>query len=234
MFMDKIYFCINGSSTPFWRKENIDNYGGVFYSDFLWPENLPIQIKDLWAKIRTLYYFHDNPIDKKFPSFWNQSMCDLFNNLVLELYKSSIDYFHDFEILNKSTILKEDIRLRDYRVDPLKHHLGLNKRFNDKESLIYFLNENPEQESVLMLEHQHYQKIQISYKEYKAFNRVSLNFGKFHDFKISLCPYSNRIYLAIINTGGHATIFEAMRIERKDIFEQEEKLIELIEKYLEF
>ncbi|WP_321319414.1 hypothetical protein [Labilibaculum sp.] len=231
--MKKLYFQIDGSSTPFWKEENKRNDGTMYYHDLYWPENVKNDLREKWNEIQTLYFQYPNPIDRKSPSLWNDSMCELFNKKVTEFYEYSKRVLVDFELINRNKQIKVDEKLFEYRLNPIKFHLGLNKSFDNKSDFQSFMDNNKERESKLTASIELYKSFQISNREYESFNRLFLNFGDYKNFPIEFCPFSNKTFLAIINTGGHYAVYEAMRIDRIDIIQNPQKILKYIETYLQ-
>ncbi len=229
--MDIIYFNINGSSCPFWKDEKINSKGGIYYSDMYWPESLSDNLKKDWDRLLTLYFNFKNPIDSNFPSFWNKSMCDLFNNLTDEFFQKSLLELNGHKLIDRFEPLIESDKLWEYKLDPIKYHANLNKSIDDKDELKKYLDTKIELTSNLVNDIAKYKSFRISSIEFKAFNRLFLNFGGYKQFPISLCPFTNRTYLTIISFGGHGAVHLAVRIDRDDIFNNEEKLIELLNSY---
>jgi hypothetical protein len=231
--MQTVYFYINGSGSPFWKEEKVDINGEFYYTDPHWLNDISEQLKKDWDKLVTLYSNYRNPIDSRFPSFWTNSMCNLFNNLACDFLKNSISELKTYTIIDKFTPLKQDERLWEYKFDPIKYHLNHNSSFYNKEDFKKYLESKLEFESNQVTDLPLYKGFIISYQEYKAFNRTFLTFEKYNNFSIEFCPLTNRTFLTTINNGGHAAVFSAMRIKREDIFQNEQKLIDLINNYLE-
>jgi len=229
--MELIYFSINGSSCPFWKEEKVDNKGNIYYWDMFWPESLSDNLKNEWNRILTLCFNYNNPIDIGIPSFWNKSMCDLFNTMTYEFLQKSLVELDNYKVIDRFIPIKENERLKEYRLDPIKYHLNFNASFDDKEEFKKYLDSKPELLSCYVIDILFYKNLIISDREFKAFNRVFLNFGEYKHFPISLCPFTNRTFLTDINIGGHGSVYMATRVDREDILRNEKKLIELINNY---
>lgn len=222
--MKKLYFYINGSGSPFWLDEKKDIHGNNYYWDLFYPANPSEKFKNEWDAIRTLFYTYQNPIDRNFPSFWTESMCNLFNNLVSNFLTTATFELPDYNLINKYLPIQQDGRLNLYQKDILKQHLGLNSHFDNKHNFEIFLNNKLEIESVQIVNLPFYEPFKINQIEFYAYNTISLTFDKYTNFQINLCPFTNNTYLTNINTGGHGAIFLAVRIDRNDILSNPEKL----------
>jgi hypothetical protein len=130
--MKKLYFYINGSGSPFWLDEKKDIYGNNYYWDLFYPTNPSEKFNNEWNAIQTLFYTFQNPIDRNFPSFWTQSMCNLFNNLVSDFLTTATSELFDYNLINKFSPIQQDERLNLYQKDILKQHLGLDSHFDNK------------------------------------------------------------------------------------------------------
>lgn len=227
--MKDLYFYINGSGSPFWLEEHKDIYGNIYFSNLFWPQNPSKEFEKTWKSISIIFDSYRNPIDGQFPSFWTQSMCNLFNENVQNLLSLSKIELKNFNIINKFIPIIRDMRLPEYSLDPLKYHLGLNKNFNNKEAFEEYLKNKIETESLQIIDLPFEKNFRISQTEYYAYNRICLNFGNFKNFTISFCPFTNRTYITDINIGGHFAIYLASRIQREDILNNAEKIIRLSE-----
>lgn len=231
--LEKLYFHINGSGSPFWKEEKKMKGGKLYYWELYWPENTQKEFDERWREIRILHSEHNNPIDLRFPSFWNISMCELYNEKVKDFFVYSKSVLTNYKLINRVKPLEVDKKFNEYKLDPIKYHLGFNKSFDSKKEFISFLNENQETESKLTSNNiDYYQRFEISVQDYYSFNRVFLNFGNYKSFRIAFCPFSNKTFLAIINSGGHFPCYEAMRIDRKDIVKNQKKILKYSKNYL--
>lgn len=228
--MQQLIFFINGSGSPFWKKEKTVN-GYTYYDDLCWPDEISTKLKEDWKTLLILYDSHSNPIDIRFPSFWDESMCDIFNRLVHEFLEKCVLELKAYEIVDKFTPLKQDPKLWEYRLDPIKYHLNLNSSFSSQEDFKKYLESIPETKSEQIAEVSYYKRFEISRKEYEAFNRKFLTFGNYNHFPIEFCPLTNRTFLAIMYSQGHGPDYHAMRIKREDILHNEIKVTDLIKNY---
>lgn len=226
--MEQIYFSNNGSACPFWKQEKVDVKGNIYYWDMFWPESLSDNLKNDWDRILTLYFNYNNPIDNRFPSFWNKSMCDLFNKMTYEFLQKSLIELNSYNVIDRFIPIKENEGLWEYKLDPIKYHLNFNTSIEDKDELKKYFESKYELTSYLVNDLPFYKSFLISDKEFKAFNRIFLNFGEYNHFPISLCPFTNRTFLTDINIGGHGAVYMATRVDREDILCNEKKIIELI------
>ncbi len=228
--MQKLFFYINGSGSPFWLDEKKDINGNYYYEKLFWPENSSDEFKTSWSRISILYETYKNPIDFNFPSLWRQEMCDLFNNSVTDFLKLSESELKEFTLINKYNNINQDKRLIVYRQNIIKSHLEYNKTlYSEKELEDYFKYKN-EIKSVLTTELPFEEIIRIEQCEFDTFNKITLCFGNYNNFQISICPYSFKSYLTDINIGGHYAVYNAIRINRQDIFVEPEKLIRIAKK----
>lgn len=230
--MTKLYYHINGSGTPFFFEKKILDNGIIIYDKPYWPKVSTDEFRNKWEEISILYHNHSNPIDIRFPSFWDTTICDLFNSKVRAFFNLSVLYLKEFELIDSSINLKRDKRLFDYRMDPIKYHLGLNKTFDKREDFMNYLDENKEEESVLVSQIKYYKKFEISRKAYECFIRVFLSFDSYTNFSIEFCPFSNRTFIAIMNISYHYPIYEAIRITREDLLNNSEKILKYHNNYL--
>jgi hypothetical protein len=134
--MKKLFFYINGSGSPFWLDEKKDIYGNDYYMDLFYPINTSEKFNNEWSSVRILFDTYRNPIDRNFPSFWTQPMCNLFNNLVADFlttatrifYRTRISYLDNWKhyckkdlchFKRRKAVLLCPIRRRSYkRSDP--------------------------------------------------------------------------------------------------------------------
>lgn len=222
--MAKLYFHINGSGSPFWLDEKENIHGNKYYSDLYFPKNVSEKFNKEWNILQVLFNTYINPIDRNFPSLWSQSMCNLFNNLVIDFLETATNDLKEYDIVNTYLPIQEDNRLSLYRKDIIKQHLGFNSQFNNKQDLEIFLNSKLEIASYQVRDLPFYEPFTINQIEFYAYNTINLTFEKYHNFHINLCPFTNNTYLTNINYAGHSAIFVSVRIDRKDILLNPEKL----------
>ena len=225
--MKKLYFHINGSSSPFWIEEKKNNFGNFYFDDLFWPKNASSELKNSWQKISILFQTFSNPIDNRFPSFWTQSMCDLFNQLVSDFLNFSQSELNEFLIIDKYIKINQDERLLTYRQNIIKSHLEFNKIIKSEKELEDYFKFKNEIKSVLTSDLPFEEYLKIEQSEYDTLNVLTLCYGIYNKFQISVCPYSFKTYLANINLGGHGPLYQLIRINRQDIFTNPEKLISL-------
>lgn len=225
--MDKLYFHINGSGSPFWREEKINISGNYYYNNLFWPENPSIEFKNLYNRILTLFKTYRNPIDLNFPSLWTQEMCDLYNQFVNDFFELSKSELKEYTLINKNKDVIQDVRLISYRQNIIKSHLEQNKTFNNEKEFQDYFQYKTEVKSVLTTELPFEQLTRITQSEFNTLNQITLNFGHFDNCRIAICPYSYKTYISDINIGGHGPVFNVLRINRGDIFNDQLKLIRL-------
>ncbi|MBI3520165.1 MAG: hypothetical protein HY062_12535 [Bacteroidetes bacterium] len=225
--MKNVYLYINGSGSPFWLDEKKNDFGTYYYSNLFWPENASIELKDSYNRIFTLYQTYQNPIDHAFPSLWTQEMCDLYNQLVADFFKLAQSELTEYTLLKRYSDITQDPRLLIYRQNILKSHSGQHQTMAGEKELEEFLKYKQEFNSALTTELPFEVITRIAQSEYDTLHKITLNFGIYHNFQISICPYSFKTYIADINIGGHFATYHVIRINRTDIFNAPEKLIQL-------
>lgn len=225
--MKTLYFFINGSGSPFWLEERKNNIGGTYFWGLFWPENPTVELKNEWHKIYVLFQTYSNPIDSSFPSLWTQSMCDVFNQLVEDFIKLSNEQLSDYQIINRYSKLTQDERLIVYRQDILKSHLNNNIIINNETEFKDYFNFRNEFNSTLSSEIPFETILRIERSEFDSLNRITLRFGSYDNFQVSICPFSFRTFITDINIGGHYPIYQLIRIQRDEMLSNPEKIIEL-------
>ena len=128
-------------------------------------------------------------------------------------------------IIDKSIKINQDERLLFYRQNIIKSHLEANKIIKSEKELENYFQYKNEIKSKLTSDLPFEECLRIEQSEYETLNIITLCFGMYDNFQISICPYSFKTYLTNINLGGHGPSYQLIRIKRQDIFSNPEKLI---------
>ena len=228
--MKTLYFYINGSGSPFWLKEQQNNIGGTYFLDLFWPENHSLELKNEWHKINVLFETYSNPINRNSPSLWRQSMCDIFNSMVEDFIALAKVELSEFNIINRYSKLKQDDRLVIYRQNILKSHTDNNKIIHDETEFENYFKYRNEIKSILASDVPFETNLKIQKSEYDSLNRITLRFGLYDNFQVSICAYSFKTFITNINIGGHFAVYELLRIHKEDILINPKKILALQKK----
>jgi hypothetical protein len=114
-----------------------------------------------------------------------------------------------------------------YRQDILKSHIENNKILDDETEFENYFKHKNEINSIIASDVPFETNLRIAQSEYDSLNRITLRFGSYDNFQVSICPYSFKTFVTDINIGGHFAIYQLIRIHREEILSNPKKMIAL-------